>query len=233
MRMSDLARESGVSVSTIKFYLREELLPPGAISEPNQATYGDLHLRRLALIRALREVAGLPLQVIRDVLRQTERPWAEADPVGRALAEVYPVPTRDRTPSEERDLAAVRREVERVLMQLDWVRSDTVRPQHLHLDYLADAMMQLRKHVDSAYPIDRLAEFAHHVWQLSETAHRGYEERTPQPGDDLAGATRDGLLGILLLEPVVSSLLRTALVLRSLKISAEREDPGSEAKERS
>ena len=233
MRMSDLARESGVSVSTIKFYLREELLPPGVVGEPNQAEYGDLHLRRLALIRALREVAGLPLQVIRDVLRQTERPWADADPVGRALAAVYPVPPRDRTPSEERDLASVRREVERVLMQLEWVQSDTLRPQHLHLDYLADALMQVRKHIDPAYPIDRLAEFAHHIWQLSEAAHRGYEERTPQPGDDLAGATRDGLLGILLIEPVVGSLLRTALVLRSLKISAEREDPPSDAKARS
>jgi DNA-binding transcriptional MerR regulator len=39
MRMSDLSRSSGVSVTTIKYYLREGLLPPGRqLSGPRPST---------------------------------------------------------------------------------------------------------------------------------------------------------------------------------------------------
>ena len=46
MRISDLSRQSGVPVATIKFYLREQLLPPGEPTGRNQAVYLDRHLRR-------------------------------------------------------------------------------------------------------------------------------------------------------------------------------------------
>lgn len=68
MRMAELARRSGLSVATIKFYLREGLLPHGTRTGVNQAVYGTSHLERLRLIRALARVAGLPLHTIRTVL---------------------------------------------------------------------------------------------------------------------------------------------------------------------
>jgi DNA-binding transcriptional MerR regulator len=68
MRMAELSAESGVPVATIKYYLREELLPPGERTSPNQARYDGSHLRRLRLVRALLEVGELSVAQVRDVL---------------------------------------------------------------------------------------------------------------------------------------------------------------------
>ena len=68
MRMSELSERSGVPVPSIKFYLREELLAPGEHSSPNQASYGDEHVQRLRLVRALIDVAGLSVAAVRSVL---------------------------------------------------------------------------------------------------------------------------------------------------------------------
>lgn len=68
VRMAELARRSELSVPTIKYYLREGLLQQGRRTSVNQAVYGDAHLARLRLIRALTTVAGLPLSKVRDVV---------------------------------------------------------------------------------------------------------------------------------------------------------------------
>jgi len=68
MRMSELSERSGVAVPSIKFYLRESLVPPGEYSSPNQASYGDEHVQRLRLVRALIEVGGLSVSAVRTVL---------------------------------------------------------------------------------------------------------------------------------------------------------------------
>ncbi|MEV5709266.1 MerR family transcriptional regulator [Actinoallomurus sp. NPDC052274] len=72
MRIGELSRRSGVSVPTIKFYLREGLLPPGELTSPNQADYADGHLRRLRLIRALIDLAGLPVVRVKEVLESLD-----------------------------------------------------------------------------------------------------------------------------------------------------------------
>ena len=68
MRISELSTRSGVPVPSIKYYLREGLLPRGELTGPNQADYGDVHLRRLRLIRALLEVGGISIANARSVL---------------------------------------------------------------------------------------------------------------------------------------------------------------------
>jgi DNA-binding transcriptional MerR regulator len=68
MRISELADRSGLPVATIKFYLRKELLPPGETVSKTQASYDESHLQRLRLIRALREIADLPVATIAAVL---------------------------------------------------------------------------------------------------------------------------------------------------------------------
>ncbi|MFI5819670.1 MerR family transcriptional regulator [Streptomyces rishiriensis] len=68
MRISELSRRSGVSVTTIKYYLREGLLPPGRQTAATQAEYDDQHLHRLRLIRALTGVRGLSVSTVREVL---------------------------------------------------------------------------------------------------------------------------------------------------------------------
>lgn len=82
MRVGELSRSSGVSVASIKYYLREGLLPAGERTGPNQADYGDAHLRRLRMIRALIDVGGLTVHATRDVLAAVDDP---AVPLHEAL----------------------------------------------------------------------------------------------------------------------------------------------------
>jgi DNA-binding transcriptional MerR regulator len=74
MRISELSAASGVSLPTLKFYLREGLLPPGESTGRNQATYDERHLRRLRLVRALTEVGNLSLREVKAVLAAADDP---------------------------------------------------------------------------------------------------------------------------------------------------------------
>lgn len=68
MLMAELSRRSGVPVATIKYYLREGLLPAGTATAATRAEYGQPHLRRLRLIRALVEIGEVPIASIRAIL---------------------------------------------------------------------------------------------------------------------------------------------------------------------
>ncbi len=82
MRISDLSRRAGLPVATVKYYLREGLLHPGTATAATQATYGDGHLRRLRLIRALTDIGGLSLRQVHAVIDAI----GEADPLGAVHA---------------------------------------------------------------------------------------------------------------------------------------------------
>lgn len=68
MRMSELSRITDTPVATVKYYLREGLLPPGIRTSPNQAQYGDEHVRRIRLVRALVGPGGLDVATAREVI---------------------------------------------------------------------------------------------------------------------------------------------------------------------
>jgi DNA-binding transcriptional MerR regulator len=68
VRIAELSTATGVTVPTIKYYLRDGLLPPGELTSRNQAQYDEHHVRRLTLIRALVDVAGLSIAAVREVL---------------------------------------------------------------------------------------------------------------------------------------------------------------------
>jgi DNA-binding transcriptional MerR regulator len=92
--MAELSKASGIPVATIKFYLREGLLPPGERTGPNQSRYGGEHLRRLRLIRGLLDVGGLSVAAARGVIDavDSELPLAHTFGVAqRAVsATIYP-----------------------------------------------------------------------------------------------------------------------------------------------
>lgn len=77
MRISELSRRSGVSVATIKYYIREGLLPSGRPTAATQAEYGEQHLRRVRLVRALISVRGLSVHTTRAVLGTLSRELPE------------------------------------------------------------------------------------------------------------------------------------------------------------
>lgn len=68
MQLKELSNATGTSPASIKFYLREGLLPPGQSVHATRASYTTEHVKRLELIRALRQIVGLNLDQIRSIV---------------------------------------------------------------------------------------------------------------------------------------------------------------------
>lgn len=91
MKISELSERSGVPVATVKFYIREGMLPRGQTVSATRAEYGDDHLARLRLIAALAEVRGLPLAKVRDILALVDAPAGDpVETLGRAVGALPP-----------------------------------------------------------------------------------------------------------------------------------------------
>lgn len=93
MRLKELSAETGVSAASIKFYLREGLLPRGEQVHPTRAEYGPGHLERLELISALRTVVNLPIDQIRALVNLIDDPAvSRLELLGRTQAMVLGAP---------------------------------------------------------------------------------------------------------------------------------------------
>ena len=124
MKISELARRGGIPIHTLKYYIREGLLPAGRTTAVNQADYGDFHLRRLRFIRALTGAGGLSIPATREILAAIDSP--PTDPgdllqvVGRSLGS-----TRRPWPADESRRFAVD-QVDALLHRRAWRRPSTV-----------------------------------------------------------------------------------------------------------
>lgn len=97
MKISELSERSGVPVATVKFYIREGMLPRGESLSATRAEYGDEHLARLRLIAALADVRGLPLSRVHDILALVDAPAGDPiDTLGRAVGALPPYVDGDR-----------------------------------------------------------------------------------------------------------------------------------------
>ncbi|RAS65899.1 MerR-like DNA binding protein [Lentzea atacamensis] len=79
MRIAELSACSGVPIPTIKYYLRERLMPPGERTGSNQARYDHGHLQRLRLVRVLTDLGGLPIATVREIVLAVDVPVPHAD----------------------------------------------------------------------------------------------------------------------------------------------------------
>jgi DNA-binding transcriptional MerR regulator len=221
MKISDLVERTGVPLSTIKFYLREGLLPPGRRSAPNQARYDERHAERLDLIRALREVAGLPLESVREVIEELERGWESGDPVGAALRANVAPPQVELDADAKADLDRLGVEVRAFLDALDWTVPD--HDEQLYVDSLARSLLEVRRYLHPDYPVEALGSYARVAWLLSEVeyARSPGGPRVPRPGDDLTDPTRRAVLGSIHFGRIVTALRNTANAMRSIRISAD------------
>ncbi|GAB4009099.1 hypothetical protein GCM10029992_67230 [Glycomyces albus] len=80
MRIGELSDRTGVPVPTIKYYVREGLLSGGERLSRTQVSYGEEHVRRLRLVRALVETGSLPITKVREVLAQVDDPGRDLGP---------------------------------------------------------------------------------------------------------------------------------------------------------
>lgn len=118
MQLSQLSDRAGVSLATVKFYLREGLLPPGTPVAATRAEYGEQHLHRLRLVRALVEVGGLSLSAVRRVLRAVD---AEDVGVHELLGAAHQALTPTvAAPADGTGVAAARSRVDALIGELGW-----------------------------------------------------------------------------------------------------------------
>ncbi|MFI6061279.1 MerR family transcriptional regulator [Streptomyces sp. NPDC051286] len=197
MRISELSRRSGVPVASIKYYLREGLMPAGRAMGATLAEYGEEHVQRLRLIRALTTLGGLSIAAARDVLAEIDQP--HDDPRGMLGVIHYAL----RTPADATEAAGAEELTKRVdsLMEaMDWDISEA----SPHRLALAASLRELSRlgvdfGVDDLLPYARLAAA---VAQLDLDQLDGIEDR-------MALAERAAIL-TLLLEPVLALLRRLA-----------------------
>ncbi|SFJ77597.1 MerR HTH family regulatory protein [Streptosporangium canum] len=137
MRISQLSAASGVPIPTIKYYLREGLLPPGEQTSATRAEYGAGHIRRLRLVRALLEVGRLPIASIRKVI-------AAVDDENLGMHEVlgtahYALAPAVEAHDDDEEWRRARAEADRLITDLGW-RIDPGAPTR---DELAQAILTL------------------------------------------------------------------------------------------
>ncbi|MFC4013577.1 MerR family transcriptional regulator [Nonomuraea purpurea] len=138
MRMSELSAKSGVAIPTIKYYLREGLLPQGAQIAATRAEYDESHLRRLRLIRALLEVGRLPVAAIKQVIEAVEDETLPTH-IMLGIAHYALSPKVEPESGEEWQLA--RAQVDGLIDDLGW----QIHPEAPTRDELAQTLVRMRQ----------------------------------------------------------------------------------------
>ena len=193
MWISELSRRTGVPVATIKYYLREGLLPAGESTGATRAVYGEAHVRRLRLIRALVGSGGLSLATVRDVLATLDEPAAGTHTLlGSAHQALDPVSTTATATVEGR------RRVDEALDRLGWqVHPDS--PGRVALAAALDALVAVGTEMSD--PL--LAAYAEAAGLIGAA---DVAELPDDPADALERAVVHTVLG----EPVLLALRRLA-----------------------
>jgi DNA-binding transcriptional MerR regulator len=73
MKIGEIAKRSGVPPSTIRYYVRQGLLPEPTKVNKSMAYYDEGCIQRIQAIRHLQETRYFPLSVIRNILRRMDQ----------------------------------------------------------------------------------------------------------------------------------------------------------------
>ena len=190
MRISELSAQTGVTVPTIKYYLREGLLPEGERSAPTQAAYGEMHVQRLRVIRALLD-SGVSIAETRRVLDALDNPPAKAhDLLGTAHAAITP------PVDESLDLGAA----QRLVAGLGWkpgMCDDAVL-------YAVARALQALERAGFEVPADVMPVHLESIRRIADAEVAGV------PTESAEAAVRYVVLGSVLVEPLLLALRRVA-----------------------
>ncbi|MGH3367914.1 MAG: MerR family transcriptional regulator [Nocardioidaceae bacterium] len=191
MQISELSARTQVPVPTVKYYLREGLLAPGVATSATRAEYDDQHVRRLRLIRALAEFAGLRLDQIRGVLSAVDDEQTSLhDALGSALGLHAP----GAAPDDE-----TRARVDALVRRWGWdVSEDSP-----HRDTLARALASLVS-LDHPMPPEMLDLYGAELHRIATA------EVESVPTTSREEAVVHAVIGTLLVEPVLSSIRKMA-----------------------
>ncbi|MFK0102489.1 MerR family transcriptional regulator [Streptomyces sp. NPDC091040] len=202
MRLSELSEQSGIATATIKYYLREGLLPPGERVSATQAEYDESHLRRLRLIRALIQVGRLPVATAREVLAHVDD-----ESLGRTIrlgAALWALPHGPEPDEEAPETAAARAEVDALLDRLGWTGAREIGELSPVYRSLVAGLATLAR---LGYPYES-AQLEEHARLMHEVAVRDLDqmETCPTPSQQVEMAVASAVLH----EPLLASLRRLA-----------------------
>lgn len=133
--VSELAERADVPLATVKYYLREGLLVAGRTTGPRRAEYDDSHLRRLRVLRMLREVGGVPVSSLRQIVDALDD---DTLPVHDAMALIADVISARPDPGEQ-DPASLQM-VDEVFAATGWTG---IRPESVDRLRLAELVSML------------------------------------------------------------------------------------------
>jgi DNA-binding transcriptional MerR regulator len=190
MRISELSTRSGVPVPTIKYYLREGLVPEGARRSPTQADYDDAHIERLRVVRAMVE-SGVSIAETRRVLAALDDPPADAHLLlGAAHAAV--------TPAFDEDIDLT--EAERLVAGLGWRAG--MCDEHV-LTGVARALQGIER-AGFDVPTEVMPVYLQSIRRMADA------EIAAVPTDSVEAAVRYVVLGSVIVEPLLLALRRVA-----------------------
>ncbi|MGW0538409.1 MerR family transcriptional regulator [Streptomyces sp. NPDC003032] len=202
MRLAELSRRSGVPTATIKYYLREGLLPPGRRVTATQAEYDDAHLQRLRLVRALIQVGRVPIASAREVLAALED--ESLDHNSRLGTAVWALPHGLEPAGDDAAQEEARRTVDALLARLGWENALGYAAESPAYRMLVTAVGTLAR---LGYPcaVEDLAPYARSGHQLA-VSDLDLIERYESPDEQLEAA----VALTVLYEPVLLALRRIA-----------------------
>lgn len=202
MRLAELSERSGVSTATIKYYLREGLLPPGRQVNTTTAEYDEEHLRRLRLVRAMIQVGRVPVAKVREVLGHVDD-----DSLGRSIrlgAALWALPQVPDPDEDDEYVQAAHQEVTALLDRLGWENAKqltTVSPAYRSLVVAVAAFRRLG-YEWGAELLAPYAELMHRTAVLDLDNMETYPSEPEQ--------VEFAILGAILNEPVKQALHRMA-----------------------
>ncbi|MFD7783940.1 MerR family transcriptional regulator [Streptomyces nojiriensis] len=207
MKISELSRRTGVPVASIKYFLRQGLLPAGRATAATLAEYGEEHAQRLRLIKALTTLGGLSIAATREVLGAVDQAHSSESALG-AVSYALPVPVaaqgavgHDEDEADEAGAdTTAGAEVAELLTALDWQAPGT----SPHVKGLTVALEELRR-LDAQYAPGELAAYA----RLAESVARLDLERAAGLDDPVALAER-AVIVFAICAPVFELLRRLA-----------------------
>ncbi|MFI9612107.1 MerR family transcriptional regulator [Streptomyces sp. NPDC052023] len=200
MRLAELSRSSGVPTATIKYYVREGLIPPGRRVAATQTEYDEHHVRRLRLVTALLHVGGLQVARAREVLAAAED--ESLDLYNRLGAAITSLPSHSVPDETDSSAAAARREVDAVVDRMSWRYVKVAGHDSPAYDTLVSAVAALDR---LGYPssADRLMRYARAA-DLLATGDLDEMEEFDTPTQRVEAA----VVLTVLYEPVLLSLRR-------------------------
>ncbi|MEV0838822.1 MerR family transcriptional regulator [Actinocatenispora sera] len=195
MRIGELSKDTGIPVPTIKYYLREGLLPAGERTHANQVSYTAEHARRLRLIRAMVQVGDLPIGTVRTMLAEIDSAERPTDSMLGRLSGALVAPRSHGPHADEDELA----ETAALLRRHGYTRTDSV-----HVQMIADVLAMLRRlgRPELAAIVDDYADLALRMAETDLATLTALEDR-----DNLAESM---IIGSVLGEALFAALRRAA-----------------------